>query len=81
MTGEMKVLLIEAVVKGYHECYQFMGNLRGTCEKVKFSLLYFSLYVEEQGKWPDLLLIYVGVGTFKTRCSMNLCLFIIQGCS
>ena len=32
-----------------------------------FSVLYFSLCVEKQGKWSDLLLFYVGAGTFKKR--------------
>ena len=31
-------------------------------------MLYFSLCVEKQGKCSDLLLVYVGVGTFKKRC-------------
>ena len=38
-----------------------------------FSVLYFSLCAEKRGKCSDLLLLnfYVGVGTFKKRCSFN----------
>ena len=36
-----------------------------------FSVLYFSLSVEKQGKCSDLLLFYVGVSTFKKCCLFN----------
>ena len=36
-----------------------------------FSVLYFSLCAEKQAKCSDLLLFYVGVGTFKKRCLFN----------
>ena len=34
-------------------------------------MLYFSLCAEKQGKCSNLLLFYVGIGTFKKRCSFN----------
>ena len=36
-----------------------------------FSVLYFSLCAEQRGKCSDLLVFYVGVGTFNKRCSFN----------
>ena len=36
-----------------------------------FYVLYFILCAEKRRKCSDLLLFYVGVGTFKKRCSLN----------
>ena len=57
----MNVLLVEAIVKGYHECPFTVrtGEAFSLEKKIRVRV---SLYAKKRGKLPDLLL-FEGVGT------------------